>query len=180
MSLAAVCALHPEAEGLTTCPRCGRFLCADCQSVEGFGKTAFCAACEYQPAVHELRLTRAQRLAALLVFAAAIFQAARVIFDDGLEHWQELAAVCSPFLLLAGAQYFNRHQWPSAIGALWVIVSWFLVFRWIQPRTVDFWISGLPLWAQCYGWGEIRKHREALARTCRGLAPESAPNRTGS
>ncbi|WP_224248128.1 hypothetical protein [Hyalangium gracile] len=117
------CRVHPQLPSVGTCRRCGALACYTCAPRKGFGGTAFCAACEQHPAVHEARVRKVARGLAvtvglevvLLLFIAPLL--GTLPLSEKLPVPSEVA-LSLPFAALALAQWFVRHPWPGAVGAV--------------------------------------------------------------
>ncbi len=100
---AAVCAMHPSNHALGACPRCGRFVCADCSVV--FRGRPFCRGCRGRL---DLGLRPHAAFTVMVVLVTPFVFALLTSLAEAAIHWSRAASLgvwlaggCLPLTTLA-------------------------------------------------------------------------------
>lgn len=120
----ARCAVHPEAEAVLTCSRCGCFACTACKSES----PELCATCHRRPA-ERLHASRRAKLAFALS-VLALHGLVPLAFAALWLHGRETAAIAAHAAPRGGAPWLTGTRWVSfAALAAWAIIGGVIASR---------------------------------------------------
>jgi hypothetical protein len=165
------CARHPQFAAKDACTRCGTFACPMCCSQYSAEIGPHCQQCEFRDEVRPHILKKARLLASnVLLTPSAVFvlllglaqmdESYSVLLTSIVRH----IAGTIPWLMLALAQHYVSHPWPSALGSLlWGLLL--LPGLWVAGELSSAWVTAvlfLPCVFMAVGALAVKSKRQAL------------------
>jgi hypothetical protein len=172
------CASHSNLLAKDSCTRCGTFVCRQCisQFAEETQLGSICIRCELTPELRPTILKKARLLASNLLLAPTavfILFLGLGIFENVISTLMRsvVGAIAGtiPWLILAVAQHYISHPWPSITGALSWIALLAVGFS-LSPLAPETWILGVffaPAILMAVGALAVIARQDQLKKTVR-------------